>query len=116
MSLSISFAVDDLMGKIFECVRIKRGRLSSYYDLIRTSWRIHKAHCIMLFVMVVFDLWRVLVTRSKLSRSGSGESTRQHGAPHALGSCETQLRPDLILPLRADNEYPSLRKGLKRTG
>lgn len=106
MSLSISFAADDLMGEIFGCVQIKRGRLSSYYDPMRTSWRIHKAHCIMLFVMVVFDLWRVLVTRSKLSRSGSGESIRQHGALHALGSCEIQLQPGLLLLLRADNEYP----------
>lgn len=68
----------------------------------------------MLFVMVVFVLWRVLVTRSKLSRSICGESTRQHGAPHALSSCEIQLQSGLILPLRAGNEYVSLWAGLKK--
>lgn len=102
------------MGEIFGCRLVglhivypdQEGEIILIYDPIRTSWRIHKAHCIVLFVMVVFDLWRVLVTRTKLSRSRSGESTRQHGAPHALSSCEIQLQSDLILPLRADNEYP----------
>lgn len=83
--------------------RFKRGRLTSYVNPIRTSWRSHKAHCIMLLVMVVSGLWHVLVTGSKLSRSGSGVSSLQHGALFALGSyCSQQA---LILPLRTGNEY-----------
>lgn len=53
----------------------ERGRLSLYVDPIRTSWRFDEAHCTVLSVMVVSDLWHVLVTGSKLSRSGSGVST-----------------------------------------
>lgn len=75
-------AADDLIGETFRCrryeytqnVQIKRGRLSSNLGPIIQSWRFYKAHSIMLFVMVVSDLWHVLVTGPKLSRSGSGAS------------------------------------------